>query len=163
MLPVLLLPNFEAQRGDDFLLMTQNIDPLHYLVASKNVLPMHGQLMEARCIETGKVILWKQYLTMHTPDPEIPTRRGRLKRNMIWFGEMPVMMHEIQEAAQNADLFVAIGTSAVVYPAAVIVGETPATCQRVKINLEATPQSNASTETSRGPASIVVPKILNCL
>ena len=159
----LALAKYEAEHDDDFLLITQNIDPLHFLAGSKDVLPMHGQLMEARCIETGKVIPWKQDLTIHTPDPDLPTRIGRLRPNVVWFGEMPLRMHEIQQAAQNADLFVAIGTSAVVYPAAGIVEETPATCQRVEINLEETPQSDAFTQTIRGPASLEVPKFLKRL
>ena len=73
---------------------------------------------------------------------------------------MPHGMEQIQQAAQNADLFLAVGTSAVVYPAAGIVQQTPLNCRRVEINLDATPQSEVFTETIRGPTSIEVPKFL---
>jgi NAD-dependent deacetylase len=157
------LAEYEANHAGEFLLITQNVDHLHFLAGSQNVLPMHGQLMEARCTETGNVIPWQDDLTIHTPDPEHPTRVGKLRPNVVWFGEMPLRMQEIQHAAQNADVFLAIGTSAVVYPAAGIVQETPATCHRVEINLASTPQSDVFTETIRGPASIEVPKFLRGL
>ncbi|MAI70724.1 MAG: NAD-dependent protein deacylase [Rhodopirellula sp.] len=157
------LADYEATHDDDFLLITQNVDNLHFVAGSQNILPMHGQLMEARCTETNKVIPWCEDLTPHTPDPETPSRRGRLRPNVVWFGETPYGMEEIQRAAQNADLFLAVGTSAVVYPAAGIVEQTPSYCRRVEINLDATPQSKVFTETIRGPASIEVPEFLQRL
>ena len=154
------LAEYEANHDGDFLLITQNVDNLHFVAGSQNVLPMHGQLMEARCTETDKVIPWREDLSPSTPDPETPSRRGSLRPNVVWFGEMPHGMEKIQQAAQNADLFLAVGTSAVVYPAAGIVQQTPLNCRRVEINLDATPQSEVFTETIRGPASIEVPKFL---
>lgn len=159
----LALAEYEESHEDEFLLITQNVDHLHFVAGSKNVLPMHGQLMEARCTETGKVIPWHRDLSIHTQDPDVPTRIGRLRPNVVWFGEMPHGLEKIQQAAQNADVFLAIGTSAVVYPAAGIVQATPATCQRVEINLESTPQSDLFTETIRGNASTEVPKFLTRL
>ena len=157
------LAEYEKNHDDDFLLITQNVDNLHFVAGSQNVLPMHGQLMEARCTETDRVIPWREDLTPSTPDPETPSRRGSLRPNVVWFGEMPHGMDEIQMAAQNADLFLAIGPSAVVYPAAGIVQETPVNCRRIEINLNATPQSGVFTETIRGSASIEVPKFLKRL
>ncbi|MCH1441907.1 MAG: NAD-dependent deacylase [Rubripirellula sp.] len=157
------LADYEATHDDEFLLITQNVDNLHFVAGSQNILPMHGQLMEAKCTETDKVIPWHLDLTPHTPDPETPSRRGRLRPNVVWFGEMPYGMDKIRRAAQNADLFLAIGTSAVVYPAAGIVQQTPKNCRRVEINLDATPQSEVFTETIRGLASIEVPKFLKRL
>ena len=157
------LAEYEKNHDDDFLLITQNVDNLHFVAGSRNVLPMHGQLLEARCTETDKVIPWHKDLTPTTPDPHTPSRRGTLRPNVVWFGEMPHGIEEIQKAAQNADLFLAIGTSAVVYPAAGIVQQTPENCRRVEINLNATPQSKVFTEMIHGPASIEVPKFLKRL
>lgn len=157
------LAEFEASHDDDFLLITQNVDNLHFLAGSQNILAMHGQLMEARCTETDKVIPWREDLTPNTPHPETPSRRGSLRPNVVWFGEMPHGMEKIHLAAQNADLFLAVGTSAVVYPAAGIVQQTPMHCRRVEINLDATPQSQLFTETIRGRASMEVPKFLKRL
>ncbi len=157
------LAEFEKTHADDFLLVTQNIDPLHFTAGSRNVLPMHGQLLEARCTVTGKVVPWTNDLSVRTADPENPHRIGNLRPNVVWFGEMPLGVQRIQEAVQNADLFLAIGTSAVVYPAAGLVEQTPANCKRVEINLEETPKSDAFTETIRGRASIEVPKFLSRL
>ena len=159
----LALAEYEKNHDDDFLLITQNVDNLHFVAGSQNVLPMHGQLLEARCTETDKVIPWLKDLTPSTPDPHTPSRLGSLRPNVVWFGEMPHGMKEIQLAAQNADLFLAIGTSALVYPAAGIVEQTPANCRRVEINLNSTSQSGVFTEMIRGPASIEVPKFMKQL
>lgn len=157
------LAEFEASHDDDFLLVTQNVDNLHFVAGSQNILPMHGQLLEARCVDTGKVIPWHDDLDINTPDPDTPSRRGRLRPNVVWFGEMPLGLETIERAACQADLFLAIGTSAVVYPAAGIVRSSPPTCRRVEINLESTPQSESFTETIRGTASVEVPKFLASL
>lgn len=157
------LADFEASHEDDFLLVTQNIDNLHLVAGSQNVLPMHGQLLQARCVDTGKVFPWYDDLNTNTPDPDAPSRTGRLRPNVVWFGEMPLGMETIERSACQADVFLAIGTSAVVYPAAAIVQSVPPTCRTVEINLESTPQSVAFDETIRGPASIEVPKFLATL
>ena len=148
---------------DQFLLVTQNIDDLHQRAGSKNVLPMHGELLKARCIDTGKLFDWRDDLTLDTPHPDDPSRRGRLRPHVVWFGEMPIGMDRIETAARSADLFIAIGTSAVVYPAAGIVQATRGDCRRVEINLDQTPQSIAFDQSIRGKASVEVPKFLASL
>jgi NAD-dependent deacetylase len=79
---------------------------------------------------------------------------------VVWFGEMPLGLEQIEQAAAEADLFVAIGTSALVYPAAAIVQWTRPGCRRVEINVEDTPQSTTFDEAIRGPASLKVPEFL---
>ena len=157
------LAKFEAMHRDDFLLVTQNVDNLHTVAGSQNVLAMHGQLLEARCIDTGEVFPWLGDLSIASPHPNDPTQLGRLRPNVVWFGEMPIGMDEILQAAANADLFVAIGTSAVVYPAAAIIQATSPSCRTVEINLEDTPQSSSFDESIRGKASVEVPNFLSSL
>lgn len=155
------LAEFEARCNDEFLLVTQNIDNLHQRSGSQNVLPMHGELLKARCIDTGELFEWHDDLSLETPHPRDPSKRGRLRPHVVWFGEMPIGMERIQAAASIADVFIAIGTSGLVYPAAGIVHSTPSHCQRIEINLDDTPASPQFGKTYRGPATKWVPKVLD--
>ncbi len=159
------LAEFEAQHKDEFLLVTQNIDDLHRRAGSKKVLAMHGELLKARCMDTGELFDWRTDLELQTPhpndrDPNKQSQLGKLRPHVVWFGEMPLGMDEVAQAAAVADLFIAIGTSAVVYPAAGIVQMTRPACHRVEINLEATPQSDHFAESLRGRASELVHEFL---
>jgi NAD-dependent deacetylase len=152
--------DFEKDHEGDFLLVTQNIDDLHVRAGSKNVLPMHGELLKARCIDSGELFDWTGDLSQETPHPHDSNRTGRLRPHVVWFGEMPIGLERIDAAARSADLFIAIGTSALVYPAAGIVQATNPSCRRVEINLDDTPQSSAFDQTIHGKASVEVPKFL---
>lgn len=146
-----------------FLLVTQNIDDLHVRAGSQNVLAMHGELLKVQCVESGDVFDWRGDLTIDTPHPEDPadeTRRGLLRPHVVWFGEVPLGLDEIAEAAAEADLFLAIGTSGLVYPAAGIVQSIPHRCRKIEINLGDTPASPAFDEHRRGRASAEVPKLI---
>jgi len=154
----LALAEFEAGHTDEFLLVTQNVDNLHQRAGSRNVLPMHGELLKVRCLDTGEIFDCCDEVTTNTPHPKDPSRRGRLRPHVVWFGEMPFGMDQIEQAANEADLFVAIGTSALVYPAAGIVQMTRPGCRTVEINLETTPASNTFDESIQGKASVEVPK-----
>ena len=157
------LAEFEQQHDDDFLLVTQNIDNLHQRAGSKNLLPMHGELLKARCMLTHDVIDWQSDLSVDTPRPDQPDLIGLLRPHVVWFGEMPIGLKRIAEFAETCDLFLSIGTSAVVYPAAGIVQSTRPDCRRVEINLDDTPQSDKFQSTIRGKASVEVPKFLATL
>ncbi len=124
---------------------------------------MHGELLKARCLDTGELFDWTEDLSLETPHPNDPSRLGRLRPHVVWFGELPMGLEQIDQAARQADLFVAIGTSAVVYPAAGIVQATRSSCRRVEINLDDTPQSSVFDATIRGKASIEVPKFLQTI
>ena len=157
------LAEFESKHADNFLLVTQNIDDLHRRAGSQKVLPMHGELLKARCVDTGELFDWRTDLETDTPHPQHPLRLGRLRPHVVWFGEMPLGMDLIAQAAREADLFVAIGTSAVVYPAAGIVRLTRPNCHRVEINLADTPSSDQFAEVLRGRATELVPEFLSTL
>ncbi|MEM6469952.1 MAG: NAD-dependent deacylase [Planctomycetota bacterium] len=157
------LAAFEQSHSGEFLLVTQNIDDLHQRAGSKNVLPMHGELLKARCEVTQDVIDWRDDLTTETIHPESPDLVGTLRPHVVWFGEMPLGMEEISRFAAECDVFLAIGTSAVVYPAAGIVELTPDDCETVEINLDDTPQSPHFQAAVRGRASVEVPAYLETL
>lgn len=156
------LATLEREFPGEFLLVTQNIDDLHQRAGSTNVLPMHGELLKARCVESGELFEWRDDLTMETPHPKSAggQRPGRLRPHVVWFGEMPLGMNAIEQAAQEADIFIAIGTSAVVYPAAGIVGLTKPNCEKYEVNLADTPTSTTFDHARRGPASVEVPQLV---
>lgn len=157
------LAEFERTHAGEFLLVTQNVDNLHQRAGSRNVLPMHGELLKARCTRSGATFDWPDDLSVTTPHPTDPSRIGQLRPHIVWFGEMPFGLDVIEQAARRADVFISIGTSAVVYPAAAIVQWTQPACRRVEINLQDTPQSAAFDESLRGIASQEVPKFLQSL
>jgi NAD-dependent deacetylase len=157
------LAGFERDAGCHFLLVTQNIDDLHRRAGSRRIIPMHGELLKARCQDTGELFEWRGDLSHETPHPHFPRRLGRLRPHVVWFGESPFGMDEILTAAREADIFLSIGTSGTVYPAAGIVSVTPRHCRRIEINLDDTPRSPLFAEHHRGKASELVPRVLETL
>jgi NAD-dependent deacetylase len=150
------LAEFEKNFCGDFLLVTQNVDDLHERSGSQNVLHMHGELLKARCLDTSRVYDWTEDLGEKTSHPDFPEKVGRLRPHIVWFGEMPLHMDKISQALKQCDLFISIGTSAQVYPAAGFVSMTSRSCHRVELNLEDTPSSMIFDETHRGLATEVV-------
>ncbi len=147
-----------AGRGGRMTLVTQNIDDLHEKAGSQNVLHMHGELMKVRCNACHQVSEWREDVTPADLCPACHTL-GYLRPHVVWFGEMPFHLDEIVEAIELADLFVAIGTSGSVYPAAGFVSEArDLGIRTAEINLE--PSDNASVFDDRlyGPATHVVPQ-----
>jgi NAD-dependent deacetylase len=146
-----------AKRGDSFTLVTQNIDDLHERAGSASVIHMHGELLKTRCGRCEAVRSWHDDLTVAHICPNCG-RAGALRPHVVWFGEMPLGMDLIDRALRGADLFVAIGTSGAVYPAAGFVAEARAyglrTCE---INLEAADNARLFDEQRLGPASEMVP------
>lgn len=153
-----------AQSAGEFLLVTQNVDDLHLRAGSRNVLAMHGELLKVHCVDSGQCFDWLEDLSTETPHPDAPNderRRGCLRPHVVWFGELPHGLDRIEQAAANADLFIAIGTSGLVYPAAGIVGMTKPTCRKIEINLGGTPASDAFDECRHGQSSVLVPALLD--
>ena len=155
------LAELEQVLGDNFLLVTQNIDNLHERAGNSRVLHMHGELLKARCTSSGQVISWSEDLT--TDDRctccQFP---APLRPHVVWFGEMPIGMEEIYHALEKADLFIAIGTSGHVYPAAGFVHEARLQgAHTVELNLEPSQVGNEFAERHYGLASEVVPHFVD--
>ncbi len=146
-----------AARGGRLTLVTQNIDDLHEQAGSTQVIHMHGELLKARCEACGAVREWTGDLTPSHACPDCG-RAGGLRPNVVWFGELPFQLDDIDRALRRADLFVAIGTSGAVYPAAGFVADARAygvpTCE---INLDAADNADCFDEARYGPASETVP------
>jgi NAD-dependent deacetylase len=146
-----------GKRDDSLTLVTQNIDDLHERAGSRRVIHMHGELLKARCGRCEAVRRWLDDLTISDICPNC-CDAGALRPHVVWFGEMPLALDLIDQALRKADLFVAVGTSGAVYPAAGFVAEARAyglrTCE---INLEAADNADLFDEQRLGPASETVP------
>jgi len=146
-----------AAKGGRLTLVTQNIDDLHERAGSRRVIHMHGELLKARCQRCDSVRPWPDDLTPSAVCHDCGGAGG-LRPHVVWFGEMPLHMDAIDRALREADLFVAIGTSGAVYPAAGFVADARAmglsTCE---INLEAADNADLFDEQRYGPASETVP------
>ncbi|MFC4171479.1 NAD-dependent deacylase [Microvirga sp. GCM10011540] len=146
------------ERGGSLFLCTQNIDDLHERAGSQEVTHMHGELLKVRCIACEAVTSWQDDVDVDTPCPSC-RRTGVLRPHVVWFGEMPLFMEAIYGALLEADLFVAIGTSGSVYPAAGFVAEARAAGIRTcEINLEPSDNARLFDESRFGPASVTVPE-----
>ena len=151
------LARLEAARPDT-LIVTQNVDALHERAGSRNVIHMHGTLDGALCAGCGR--RWRFEGAAMTEADVCPGcgRAGGVRPDVVWFGEVPHRMDEILDALARCDLFVAIGTSGAVYPAAGFVAEAArAGARTLEINLERSDVSALFDETRRGKAGETVP------
>ncbi len=141
---------------DRVTLVTQNIDDLHERAGSPAVVHMHGELGQARCAACGH--LWPAPEAMSPADPCPACTAPATRPDVVWFGEIPYHMERIGAALAEADLFVAIGTSGAVYPAAGFVAEAAARGARtLEINLAPSDVADAFDDRLLGPATKTVP------
>jgi len=150
------LVRLEERWPGDVLLVTQNVDDLHERASSRNVLHMHGELNSALCAVCGHRSGWEGSLP---PGSRCPSCSApALRPDIVFFGEMPYQMDRIEMALSRADLFVSIGTSGAVYPAAGFVRMARSTGARtLEINLEESAGSHWFDECRQGPAGRLVP------
>ena len=151
------LARLDAEWPGDLLIVTQNVDDLHERAGAKRLLHMHGELRSAWCKACDSRLPWTAPLGDHPACPEC-AEAGRLRPDIVWFGEMPYEMERIDRALMDADLFVSIGTSGNVYPAAGFVQTARyAGARTLEINLEPSAGSFLFHESRTGPASELVP------
>ncbi|WP_415226133.1 Sir2 family NAD+-dependent deacetylase [Psychromonas sp.] len=157
------LAKLEAQFNGEFLLITQNIDNLHEKAGSKNVIHMHGELLKARCPKSDNVIPWQGDL-ISGDMCSCCQPAAQLRPHIVWFGEMPLCMDPIYERLVDADLFIAIGTSGTVYPAAGFVQEANRFgADSIEINLDASNIQSHFTYVEHGKATELVPRLVEKL
>ncbi len=150
------LARLEDVLGDDLLLVTQNIDDLHERAGSQRVVHMHGRLRAAWCTACDGRHDWTGPLLDLPPCPGCGAER--LRPDVVWFGEIPYEMDRIEDALWDCDLFVSIGTSGVVYPAAAFVQYALSRgATTIELNLDVSDASSDFHVSRRGPASELVP------
>lgn len=143
--------------GRELLIVTQNIDDLHERAGATRVLHMHGEHLNAWCTACDVRSPWTGTLIDRPPCPACGI--SALRPDVVWFGEMPYQMDTIFEALGEADLFVSIGTSGAVYPAAGFVrNASDLGVATLELNLEASQGTGWFDEARHGPATQVVPE-----
>jgi len=151
----------ELEKYFNINIITQNIDNLHELAGSKSIFYMHGQLNKVRCIKNGHIYTWTSDLDENDKCFEC----GSLMRpHIVWFGEMPLYMDHIYKIAKNSDLFLSIGTSGEVYPAAGFVNMFKQMNKpTVELNLEPSRNKDQFDFSIYKPASVAVDEFKNIL
>ena len=151
------LAELEQRWSGPVLLVTQNIDDLHERAGSRNLIHMHGEILKARCTACGSVRPWRDDLSTDLLCPACASAGG-MRPDVVWFGEMPLAMDRIYAALADVELFISIGTSGAVYPAAGFVAEARAVgAHTVELNLEPSEGAQHFAEARHGPASEIVP------
>lgn len=155
------LANLEASLAkDSVLVVTQNVDNLHERAGTKNVLHMHGELLSARCIKSHQKVpmltSFDQNFACTCCEPA-----QNMRPDIVWFGEMPFFMDQIYNSLSQADMFISIGTSGSVYPAAGFVQEACANgAHTIELNLEPS-EGHSNFDSARyGLASEIVPQFV---
>ncbi|MFH8249601.1 NAD-dependent deacylase [Microbacterium sp. B2969] len=150
------LSRLEGAIGAELLVVTQNVDDLHERAGSRNLVHMHGELRRALCLSCGARPEWTRDLIDRPPCPECGKRM--LRPDVVWFGELPYELDRIEQAVVACDVFVSVGTSGAVYPAAGYAALAAAFGARtVELNLVPSGAAVPFDEVRAGRATEVVP------
>ena len=151
------LARLDSEWRGELLLVTQNVDDLHERAGSKRLLHMHGELTRGWCLSCDQRFAWAGPMGTTAECPNCATI-GLMRPDIVWFGEMPYEMERIDEALRRCHLFVSIGTSGAVYPAAGFV-QTARYCgaRTLEMNLEPSLGSYMFDKSRTGPAGELVP------
>lgn len=157
------LARLEAEFPGDVTTVTQNIDPLHEMAGTKNLVHMHGEILKALCAHCGAREHWEADISVDQKCRACGQNAG-MRPDVVWFGEMPYRMDEIYSSLSICDLFISIGTSGNVYPAAGFVAEARAAgAHTVELNLEPSEGVSMFHEAVHGLATEVVPAYVDRL
>jgi NAD-dependent deacetylase len=149
------LARLDSAWKGELLIVTQNVDDLHERAGASRVLHMHGTHLNAWCTACDVRTPWRGTLIERPPCPACGARN--LRPDVVWFGEVPYRMDLILSAVRECDLFVSIGTSGAVYPAAGLVRSArDLGAQTLELNLERSKGTAWFHESRHGPATEVV-------
>lgn len=157
------LAEFEACFEGDFLLVTQNVDDLHERAGSRRLIHMHGELLKKRCSACGDVTE-ERYDVLVSDQCVACGAAGGLRPHVVWFGEVPIEMDLIYAALERCDVFVSVGTSGHVYPAAgfvEIAGRSGS--HTIEVNLEPSVTESRFRQKYYGAAGTILPDVLRRL
>ncbi|PIW26075.1 MAG: NAD-dependent protein deacylase [Rhodospirillales bacterium CG15_BIG_FIL_POST_REV_8_21_14_020_66_15] len=160
----LALARLEAEWPGGVTVVTQNIDDLHERAGSRNLIHMHGELLKARCTSCPDVRPWRNDIRVDHACPACGAL-GALRPHVVWFGEIPLGLDAIDTALGACGLFVSIGTSGNVYPAAGFVRQVRmlGRARAVELNLEPSEGATLFERARYGPASETVPAFVDDL
>lgn len=159
----LALARLEREHRGEVLTVTQNVDPLHEAAGTKHLIHMHGALARVLCAACEESVEWAGDLSTETVCGTCG-RAGAMRPDVVWFGEMPREIDRIYAALLACDLFLSIGTSGSVYPAAGFVAEAKGIgAHTVELNLEPSEGASLFAEAHYGPATEIVPRFVERL
>ena len=159
----LALAKLERDYGGDVLVVTQNVDQLHEIAGTQNLIHMHGEVFRAWCMSCDSRSDWREDLNAGTKCPSCG-KTGAFRPDVVWFGETPYQLDRAGAAIQAAGLFISIGTSGTVYPAAGFVKlARRAGARTVEINLEPSEGVALFDEVRHGLAGVEVPRFVDRL
>ncbi|MDH3739476.1 MAG: NAD-dependent deacylase, partial [Alphaproteobacteria bacterium] len=157
------LAELETFWPGDVLVVSQNIDDLHERGGTKNLIHMHGELGKSQCHHCGDVVGGLNDLRVDMTCANCGAAGG-MRPHVVWFGEMPLHMDRILGALGRCGLFISIGTSGNVYPAAGFVEQARRSgAQTIELNLERSEGATLFHEARYGPATEVVPAFVDAL
>jgi NAD-dependent deacetylase len=153
----LALANLERRLGYRVFVCTQNVDNLHEQAGSRNVPHMHGELFKSRCERCQRPPF--EDANLYEPPAELPRCKcgGRIRPHICWFGEVPVGMERVHDELARCTVFVAVGTSGVVYPAAGFVAEVAGRARTIYVGPETPANAEDFDECYVGKAGEVLP------
>lgn len=160
----LALAKLEQNWKGGFLVVTQNVDDLHERAGTQKLIHMHGELFKARCERCRAVTCWRDDLDARTVCPSC-NQAGHMRPHIVWFGEVPFEMEFITSALNSAALFICIGTSGVVYPAAGFaqLASRHKDCRLIELNLDSTEISRHFHQRIQGSAAVELPKLVDSI
>jgi NAD-dependent deacetylase len=158
------LARLETAWPGEVLVVTQNVDRLHEAAGARSLIHMHGDYSKARCNHCAHTVNWQGDMSTRDICPACG-KAGGLRPNVVWFGEMPLEMERIGAALAACDLFISIGTSGHVYPAAGFVSAVrrAGLAHTTELNLEPSQGASRFAESHYGPASVIVPAYIEGL
>ena len=158
------LARLQCENEGSVTIVTQNVDDLHERGGATGVIHMHGELKKIRCRACASVLDWVEGCTQETQCPNC-ARAQVLRPHIVWFGEMPFHMDVIAEKLETCDLFISVGTSGNVYPAAGFVANVQAIgrAHTVEVNLEASEGAGMFDECLHGKAGDLLPLLVEKL
>ena len=151
------LARLERELEGELLVVTQNVDDLHERGGTRALLHMHGELRRVRCTACGARADWQADTGAGIPCPSCGA--DRLRPDVVWFGEMPMHMDAIEAALERCDLFVSVGTSGTVYPAAGFV-QLARHARTIELDLEPSRERSRFERSIQGPATVTVPELV---
>ena len=158
----LAIAEFQKEHGN-VILITQNVDNLHERGGSESVIHMHGKLETLRCesSEESYVCMNLEHLSPDFVECSCCAEASRMRPDIVWFGEMPMFMREIYEAVDNCDVFIVVGSSGHVYPAAGLVDVASQMGARtILVNLEEPVNAESFDEVYTGKAGEILPVLV---
>ena len=157
------LAKFEDLLQDRLFVCTQNVDNLHELAGTRNVVHMHGELFKSRCDTCSRRPF--DDTNLYEPPAEIPRCEcgGRIRPHICWFGEVPFELDRIYRTLDQSTLFIAVGTSGVVEPAASFVAQVNGRARTMYVGPEEPVNASSFTECHLGKAGEVLADLLGAL